>query len=324
MKRILVTGGAGYIGSVLCRKLLKAKYKVRVIDHLRFGQDSLHEILNHPDFELIVADIRDRPAVDQAMKDVDGVVHLASIVGDPACQKEPQLAKETNLDASKYLLAAARNNKAQRFVFASTCSNYGKMLDPNGSVDEDSPLRPVSLYAQLKVEFENHMLNADYPEDFTVVGLRFATAYGLSPRMRFDLTVNEFTKDMTLGKELIVFGEQFWRPYCHIEDLSQSCLTALEAPRETVHKNVFNVGDNEENYQKKTIVELLEKRLPEAKYKYVHKDEDPRDYRVNFDKIRRDLGFKVSKNVPNGIDEIMAALRSGSLKDPDSAAYKNI
>lgn len=323
MRNILVTGGAGYIGSILTRRLLEKGYRVRVLDVLKFGKESLREIEDDPNFELCIADIRDHKEVGKALKGMDAVIHLAAIVGDPACKKEPELAKEINLEASQSLLRTGQQNDLKRFVFISTCSNYGKMTDPDGSVDENSPLRPVSLYAELKVKFEEQLLLAKYSNEFTVVGLRFATAYGVSPRMRFDLTVNEFTKDLCLGKELIVFGEQFWRPYCHIEDLSNACIAALEADRKLVHKNVFNVGDNRENYQKKTIVELIKDRLPESRVKFVHKDEDPRDYRVNFDKIKRVLNFEVTRRLPDGIDEILQHIRSGKLQDIESEIYLN-
>ena len=194
---------------------------------------------------------------------------MAAIVGDPACKKESALAREINLDASAYLLKTAQTKGVKRFIFASTCSNYGKMSDSNGYVDEDSPLRPVSLYAELKVAFEKVLLESEYPQNFTVVGLRFATAYGLSPRMRFDLTVNEFARDFALGRELLVFGEQFWRPYCHVNDLSEGCIRVLEAQRSLVHRCAFNVGDTEENYQKQTIIKLLKERIPNAKVGFV-------------------------------------------------------
>ncbi len=323
LKKILVTGGAGYIGSVLTRRLLEKGYQVRVLDILRFGKESLREIEDDPGFELFVADVRDDKQVDNALEGTDAVIHLAAIVGDPACKKEPELATAINLDASVHLLQAAQQMNLKKFIFTSTCSNYGKMIDAEGYVDEDSPLRPVSLYAELKVKFEQALLSNTYPKDFTVVGLRFATAYGVSPRMRFDLTVNEFTKELCLGKELLVFGEQFWRPYCHIEDLSNACIAVLEAERKTVHKSVFNVGDTRENYQKKTIVELIKDRLPESRVKFVHKDEDPRDYRVNFEKIKKDLNFAVTRRLPDGIDEILQYIRSGKVQDIENAIYLN-
>jgi len=199
------------------------------------------------------------------------------------------------------------------------------MADANSYVDEKSPLSPVSLYAELKVKFENYLLHeVEKGESFCPASLRFSTVYGLSPRMRFDLTVNEFTKELALGKELLVFGEQFWRPYCHVKDFSRAFSTVLKARKDKVAYQVFNVGATKENYTKQMIVEKIRKQIPEAKIKYVHKEEDPRDYRVNFDKIQKELGFEVSKTVPDGIQEVKEIVSSGIIKDPEDQRYYNI
>ncbi len=322
-KKVLVTGAAGYIGSVLTRQLLDQGYTVRGFDRLLFGGEALIGIFNHPHFEFVNGDIRNTEQLAKALEDVDYVVHLAAIVGDPACAKQPELAKQTNWEASKVLFELSQEKKVQRFVFASTCSNYGKMAGDD-YVTEDSPLRPVSLYAELKVKFEQFILNSKTREDFVPTALRFATVYGISPRMRFDLTVNEFVRDLFFGKELEVFGEQFWRPYCHVEDLARSCVVVLESDKNKVDHNVFNVGNTNENYTKKMIVEEILKVLPEAKIKYVHKEEDPRDYRVSFEKIKRTLGYTTTKTVPQGIQELVSLLQSKLLTDPFSDRYKNI
>jgi nucleoside-diphosphate-sugar epimerase len=192
-------------------------------------------------------------------------------------------------------------------------------------VDENSKLAPVSLYAELKVKFEKYMLNEMKKTDkFSPTSLRFSTVYGLSSRMRFDLTVNEFTKDLALGKELVVFGEQFWRPYCHVKDFSNAFITILKSDTHKVAYNVFNVGDTSENYTKQMIVEEIKKVLPESKIKYVVKNEDPRDYRVNFDKIKKELGFKISMKVPDGIMEIKRMIQEGVIQDPEDQKYYNI
>ncbi|MFH1678189.1 MAG: NAD(P)-dependent oxidoreductase [Candidatus Omnitrophota bacterium] len=320
---VLVTGGAGFIGSVLVEELLKRDYKVKVIDNLIWGNNLPAEFYKYPSFEFIKADIRRYSDVSKAVEGVDNIIHLAAIVGDPACKKSPALSKETNLDASIHLFEQAKKKGVKRFVFASTCSNYGKMDDPNGFVDEDSALKPVSLYAELKVKFENHILNSVSSNGVCPVLLRFATAYGISPRMRFDLTVNEFTKELVLDRELLVFGQQFWRPYCHVRDLARACIYALNADKDKVSHNVFNVGSSQENYQKQMIVEEIKKQLPSVNVKYVKKDEDPRDYKVNFTKINKILGFKITKTVPDGIRQIRRALKQGSFPDPDSPVYKN-
>jgi nucleoside-diphosphate-sugar epimerase len=199
------------------------------------------------------------------------------------------------------------------------------MEDPEAYVDEDSRLAPVSLYADLKVKFEKYMLNEMQKLDgFSPTSLRFSTVYGISPRMRFDLTVNEFTKELALGRELIIFGEKFWRPYCHVKDFSNAFITVLNSSNEKVAYNVFNVGDTNENYTKQMLVNEIKKVLPDSKIKYIAKEDDPRDYKVNCDKIKKELGFKISMTVPDGIKEINRAIRENLIKDTENQKYYNI
>jgi len=321
--RVLVTGGAGYIGSVLVRQLLTKGYSVRVMDILNFGGESLIGLLSDKNFDFMKGDVRDESSLINAVKDMDAVVHLAAIVGDPACAAEPEIAKETNLDASVRLFEICAVSKTvKRFIFASTCSNYGRMAG-DVFLKEDSPLNPISHYAKLKVEFEQYLMKSKTPSGFIPTSLRFSTVYGISPRVRFDLTVNEFTRDATLGKELIIYGEQFWRPYCHVADLARSCIQVLESPAEKVDHNVFGVGDTSENYQKKMLAEEILKIIPDLKVNYVSKVEDPRDYRVDFSKIKTELGYAITKKVPDGIREINFTVKNNFFKDPLSKIYRN-
>ncbi len=324
MRKILVTGSAGYIGSVLVRQLLHKGFKVRGLDALYFGGESLISVYNHQNFEFQKGDIRNNETIYNALRGITDVVHLAAIVGDPACSKQPELATEINWEASKHLFDYCnQNTNIKHFVFASTCSNYGKM-ESDGLLDERSELKPVSIYAELKVKFEKYLLESKVRESFSPTALRFSTVYGISPRMRFDLTVNEFIREVAFDKELIIFGEQFWRPYCHVEDLAASCMRVLESSTKMVKQNVFNVGNTKENYQKKMIADEILKIAPTAKIKYIHKDEDPRDYRVDFSKIKNELGFNTSKTVPDGLKEIYDILLSGILTEPYSKKYQNI
>jgi nucleoside-diphosphate-sugar epimerase len=321
---ILVTGGAGYIGSVLTRQLLEKGYTVRVLDSLMYGGEPIIDLFNYPNFQFIKGDVRDEEAVRTAMEGIDCVAHLAAIVGDPACAKSPDLARSINLEGSKLLYNIANEKGAKKFVFASTCSNYGKMDNPNEFVHEDSNLAPVSLYAETKVATEKFLLSQPKDNACKPTCLRFSTVYGLSLRPRFDLTVNEFAKELALGRELTVFGEQFWRPYCHVFDLARSVVSVIEAPEALVAFDVFNVGDTAENYQKKMIVEEVRKVLPDSKITYVQKNEDPRDYRVSFDKIKNKLGFKLMFTVPDGIRQIKKVLEDGFILNPDDQKYKNV
>jgi nucleoside-diphosphate-sugar epimerase len=288
---LLVTGGAGYIGSILVRMLLNQGYRVICVDNLRYGGNALVDVWGHPHFDFKKIDITNFDDLDPIFTDYDlsAVIHLAAIVGDPACKFEPELARKTNWDASVHPLEKTIHSKTKRFVFASTCSNY------IGKVD-----------------------------GFTPTALRFSTVYGVSPRMRFDLTVNEFTKELALGRKLVVYGEQFWRPYCHVNDFSRAILAVLSAPAEKVANNVFNVGATSQNYTKKMLVEELLQLIPDAQLEYVTKDEDPRDYRVSFEKIASELGFTITKTVPVGMMDILSCLRAGIIPDPDDQRFYNI
>ena len=324
MKKVLVTGGAGYIGSVLVRILLDKGYSVRAVDSLKFGGDALYDVSQHPNFEFIKGDIRNDADIDIAIKGMDYIAHLAAIVGDPACSKFSDEAKEVNDTASVALFERAEKAGIKRFVFASTCSNYGKMADPDSYVDENSELRPVSLYAELKVKFENYILNVRKDSKMCATALRFSTVYGFSPRIRFDLTVNEFTRNVCLTGQQEIWGPQFNRPYCHVDDLARAVVMAMEAPEEKVRAKVFNVGDTKENYSKSMLMEEIQKQLPETKVIYVDKTDDPRDYRVNCDLIKNELGFTITKKVPDGIREIAKLMKSGLITDAHSQKFRNI
>jgi nucleoside-diphosphate-sugar epimerase len=318
---VLVTGGAGYVGSRVVLELLGHGHRVRVLDSLLHGTAPLLAAWGSKGFEFITGDVRDADARDAALDGARAVVHLAAIVGDPACARDPETAKAVNLEATRRLVGDAADRGAERFVLLSTCSNYGKLATPDAFATETWDLRPLSVYAETKVEAEREVL-ARSDGDFAAACLRLATVYGTSPRMRFDLTVNEFVRDALLD-ELVVYGEQFWRPYIHVRDAARALRLVLEADRDLVAGEVFNVGSTDENYRKLDIVDFLKSRLPDARVRFVERDEDPRDYRVNFDKFRTRLGFSVEHTVESGIDEILGLLRSGVVDDPFDDAYRN-
>lgn len=318
--KVLVTGGAGYVGSMLVPALLEAGHEVRVLDVLTWGVQPLLGSWSHPGFSFIRGDVRDPEHRASAVADMEAVVHLAAIVGDPACAREPDLARAVNLDATLELIADARRAGISRFVFASTCSNYGRMADPAGYVTEESALTPVSLYAQTKVAVERALLDRSGGGGMAVTPLRFATVFGVAPRMRFDLTVNEFTLALVRDRHLVVFGEQFWRPYVHVRDIARAVTLVLAAPVATIDGAVFNVGSTDQNYQKQQLVELILPYAPGAVVDYVHKAEDPRDYRVSFARITEQLGFRPSVTVPDGIAEVARLVTSGLVTDPSIQA----
>jgi nucleoside-diphosphate-sugar epimerase len=323
----LVTGGSGYIGALLVRELLDAGQEVRVLDSLLHGQEDIAAEQEQAGVQVIRADIRDADARRRALDGADAVVHLAAIVGDPACALDPAVSDEVNVQATESLVADAATAGVQRLVFASTCSNYGRMTDPTVPITEDGELSPVSLYAEQKVSMEKLILGGfkdSPPTQVKPTCLRFATVYGVGRRMRFDLTVNEFTRELWADRDLEVFGEQFWRPYIHVRDAGRAVRTVLEAPEEKVVGNVFNAGRSGENYRKLDLVEEIGKQVNRGNVSYVKRDEDPRDYKVSFDKIRAELGFETLMTVPDGIAEIIAALDAQAFGDPFAARYKNI
>src|SRR4029077_10644125 len=247
---ILVTGGAGYIGSTLVPLLLADGHRVRVLDTLLHGGESLLGVWSHPHFEFVRGDICDTAKRQATVTGIEAVVHLAAVVGDPACARQPDRARAINLQASLALIEESQRAGVGRFIFASTCSNYGKMKDATKYVDEESELSPVSLYAETKVAVEKALLHNGGNARWFPTPMRFATLFGVAPRMRFDLTVNEFTMEMVKNKYLKVFGEQFWRPYVHARDAARAIQLVLGATPAKVAGSVFNVGATDQNFQK--------------------------------------------------------------------------
>lgn len=310
---VLVTGGAGYLGAAVAGELLAAGRAVRVLDVLAHGRDVADDLAARG-VQVIEGDVRDPRARRAALDGAGAVVHLAAVVGDPACARDPAFSATVNVDAS---LALAAEAGARRFVFASTCSNYGRM-EPGGMVDEDSPLAPVSAYAEQKVAVERALgATGD------VVLLRFATLFGLAPRMRFDLTVNEFTRDLWSGRRLEVFGETFWRPYVHVGDAARAVRLALDAGGDALGPRVFNVGSTAENHTKADLVDLIRARVPTGEVAFVARAEDPRDYRVRCDRVGPALGFVPQRTVADGVAEIADALDAGRFPDPFDARFRN-
>jgi len=320
---VLVTGGAGYVGSTLLPLLLADGHRVRVLDNLVHGGESLLSVWSHTCFEFVLGDICHPPDVKVALAGTEGVVHLAAIVGDPACARQPDLARAVNLQASLALIEESHKAGVSRFLFASTCSNYGKMRDADQYVDEETELRPVSLYAETKVAVEKALLETRREGRWCPTPLRFATIFGVSPRMRFDLTVNEFTMELLTKRRLQVFGEQFWRPYVHVRDAARAIQLVLGSSAEKVRGNVFNVGATDQNFQKQQLVEMIRPFAPGAAVEFVHKDEDPRDYRVSFTRIREQLGFRITRTVAQGVEEVASLVRRNIIANYDDRRYRN-
>jgi nucleoside-diphosphate-sugar epimerase len=321
--RVAVTGGAGYLGALVVKELLARGQDVTVLDSLIHGQVEVADRLALEGARIVEGDVRDPGARAEALTGATSVVHLGAIVGDPACARDPELAESVNIEGTRALVTDARARGTERFLFASTCSNYGRMSDPTVPVDETGDLAPVSLYAEQKVGIERWLLGGDHGT-LAPTCLRFATLYGAAPRMRFDLTVNEFTRDLWAGRQLEVFGERFWRPYVHVADAARVVCSVLEADRESVRGQVFNVGRSDENYRKLDLVEMITTRLGRGEVSYVHRAEDPRDYKVGFEKLVDRLGLRPRSRVPEGIDEIITRLEQGRFGDPFHPRHSNL
>ena len=312
---ILVTGGAGYVGSTFIRDTLARGYRVRCLDLLIYGGKALVGFLYNSNFELIKGDVRVKKDVENALENVDVVVHLAAVVGDLPCQVAPKSALQINFAGTQLVAESAKKRKIKRFIFSSTCSNYG-VVDPDIPADENSKLNPVSLYAETKIDCEKFLASLE-SDDFFPTSLRYGTAYGASFRTRFDLLVNSFTYEALFEKQLMVFGANTWRPYIHVADMSQILLHIVNADENKVGKQIFNAGATSENYKKEEVVRLIEKALPDIKAHYSDSVDDVRNYKVDFNKIEKAIGFKPSITVQKGIDELIFCFRTGVLSKTD-------
>jgi nucleoside-diphosphate-sugar epimerase len=315
--RVLVLGGAGYIGSVLVRRLLERGARVRVLDSLLYGPQPLKDVVGHPNLELIAGDCRNIQDVIASMKGVGAVVHLAAIVGDPACEVDPQTALEVNYAASRMLIEIAKGNGVRRFIFASSCSVYGVS---DRQVREDSEVAPISLYAKTKVDSEDALL-ASETESFHPIILRFATVFGLGYRPRFDLVVNLLSAKAYQEGVITVFNGEQWRPLIHVRDVAEGILTVLDAPIERVGGEIFNVGDSRLNHTLDDVAEEIRRRLPLTTVEHIE-NSDRRNYRVSFDKIRA-LGFSARFRLEDGIRELIEALQDGIIGDYSDIRYHN-
>lgn len=316
-RTVLLVGGCGYIGSVLSRHLLDRGYRVRSYDLLLFNnQVAVLPFLGHERYEFVRGDLADGAALGAALAGVDDVVLLAGLVGDPITRKYPDAARRINDVGHAAMIEGLAGRGLGRVVFVSTCSNYG-FIAGDHLADEEHALAPLSPYAVSKVAAEKTILARRGRVDFVPTVLRFATAFGMSPRMRFDLTVNEFARDLVLGHELVVYDAETWRPYCHVEDFANVIRRVLEAPAEAVAFEVFNAGGDANNCTKRMIVDAALAEVPEGRVRFETRGADARNYRVSFKKIRERLGFEPRFAVADGIREVVAAARQGLFTDID-------
>lgn len=317
---VLVIGGAGYIGSALLPKLLDKGYHVRLLDLLIFGDDPIRKIIDHPRLEVRHGDFRHVEQVADALHGVDSVVHLGAIVGDPACNLDEELTIEVNLTATRMIAELAKASGVQQMIFASTCSVYGTTEE---MLDERSIVKPISLYGHTKLASERVLLSMA-SDRFQPTILRFATIYGLSGRTRFDLVVNLLTAKAKLEGKITVFGGDQWRPFVHVDDAALAIATVLAADASAVGSQIFNVGSSDQNYTIQQIGEMVHDCVFSAELITNSADGDRRDYRVNFHKIRNQLGFTPQWTVRQGIQQVLDAIANGDVSDYADSRYSNV
>ncbi len=318
-ERVAITGAAGYIGSILTERLLEMGHSVVGLDRLDFGDASIRHLLPHKRFELVNGDLRDIDVAAQALRDADAVIHLAAVVGDPACAAHEREAVETNRQASGMLAKLSRGLGVRRMLFASTCSVYGSNPE---TVDEASELNPVSLYAETKIDAERLVLECA-AQAFSPTSLRIGTAFGWSRRPRFDLLVNLLTAKARFEGRAVIFNGDRWRPFVHVNDIVRGFEKSLTAQHQAVHGKVLNLGSNAGNHRLSSIAKVLRQLHPQADIALEETD-DCRNYRVEFGAIERTLRFRAMTSLEEGIREIDSKLAAGLVDDYRQASYHNV
>jgi nucleoside-diphosphate-sugar epimerase len=319
VRRVTVVGGAGYLGSVLVPLLLDAGMQVTVMDALLFGDDGVRHVAGRPGFRLVRGDLRDVESVIHACARADAVVHIGGLVGDPACAVDEATTLQVNRDATAAAARVARALGVRRFVLASTCSVYGAS---SGLLTEDSTVRPLSVYARSKAESEELLLPMT-GRHFSPTVLRFGTLFGRSPRERFDLVVNMLAAKAVVDGEITITGGSQWRPFVHVADVADAVLRCLQAPSAVVGGRVYNVGADDENHTLADVAAAVCATVPGTTVTFAPSAATEADYRVSFERIRTELGFRSRRDLSYGIAEIAAAVREGLVGDYAEARYSN-
>lgn len=322
LNKILVIGGGGYIGSVLVKRLLNKGYKVRILDKFIYGDESILEFKANSNVEIFNGDTRNIDDIVHAISDVDAVVHLAELVGDPACALNPTATQSVNYFATRMVASVCKHYQINRLVYMSSCSVYGAS---NGEelLTEKSSLNPVSLYAKMKIACEI-ALNEMKDDNFKPTILRLGTVFGFSNRPRFDLVVNILTAKAIRERKITIFGGDQWRPNVHVNDVSDTIISVLESPLEVVGGEVFNVGTEENNLTINRIGELVKQEIPEAELIIEEKDVDKRNYKVNFEKLKSKVGVTMKMSVLDGIKEIKNELEKNQNLNHNDPKHNNI
>jgi nucleoside-diphosphate-sugar epimerase len=323
--KVLVTGGAGYIGNYVVEEVLENGHEVRVLDSMLWGDDALGPLCDNERLEVREGDIRHIEDLSYAMEGCDAVVHMAGIVGDPACGVNEQATQAVNVEATKSLVEVCKLHDIQRLVFASTCSVYGasELMELN----EGSYLNPLSLYAESKIDSEEIILHETHDmfsdNEISPTILRLGTIFGWSRRMRFDLVVNLLTAKAVLEDDIPVYGGEQYRPLVHVHDAARAFAEVLEADEEKVNHQIFNVGDNGLNYQIKKVGRIVEENVDSAEVRFVEHKEDDRTYRVSFDKINHILGWETQHDISDGVGEIKEWMDEEDVTDYERDNFRN-
>jgi nucleoside-diphosphate-sugar epimerase len=316
---VLVVGGAGYIGSIVIAKLLERSCRVRLLDNLFYGNQAIEPLLSNPNLEFILGDSRNIQDVVRAMSGVRNVIHLAAIVGDPACAEDKANAFQINYAATRMLLEIAKGQGVERFLFASSCSVYGAS---DSVTDERSETQPISLYAETKLQSEGVLLEAR-SRSFHPTVLRFATVFGLAPRPRFDLVVNLLTAKAIQDGVITVYNGDQWRPFIHVRDVAAAIVDVFAAPLASVTGEIFNVGDDTLNFTLAQVAEKIREHIPQTRVEYVE-NADRRNYRVSFKKIRDCIGYTAKLSLDDGILEIKRAFERREIQNYRQPFYSNV
>ena len=320
MNKILVTGGAGYVGAVLVPKLLLRGCQVRVLDTFWFGKDGLAEVGGHTNLEIVDGDIRDESTVKKACKGMDAVIHLAAISNDPSCDLDPELTKQVNMDAVIELVQIAKNSGARRFINASSSSVYG--IKEEEQVTEELPLEPITYYAKYKAETEKIIKDAS-SGDFVTVSVRPATVCGYSPRMRLDLSVNIMTNLAINNGVMTVFGGEQKRPNIHIQDLTDLYIKLVDAPAELINGDVFNA--NCMNMKMIQIADTVKRVLGNGVAIRITPSDDNRSYYTSSEKLNKRLGWQYKYTVEDAITDMKRAFQNGLIPNPmEDVKYYNV
>lgn len=319
--KVLVTGAAGYIGTHTVRELLKSGHTVIMVDNNHVGQGvGFLEFIGNANVQIKIGDIRDYDFIEQVTVNIDKIVHLAAIVGEPACDKDEKLAYEINVTGTQNIIKACIKNNIKHLHFMSTASSYG-VQDDETIANEETAVNPISFYAKTKLDMEEEILNATN-ENFYATIFRPSTVHGMSTRMRFDLLVNTMSKHCYMDKKLSLFGLTLWRPIFWVGDAGRAINLVINSDKEQVANQIFNCGNNSENYQIKEIGEIVASEYKDIEVTYDSSFRDARSYKVDFSKFEK-IGFRVSKDLRECVKEIKFALEKKIINDPLENKYYN-